>query len=91
MSLPKVLDELELVHSVVQGEFEETCSEMVVCARKRTARRELISIEAMVRFGFGQVSGSAFLETPFEDRGSGLASRPPKVLWIFSKLRGSQS
>lgn len=86
-----MLDELELVHSVVQGEFEETCSEMVVCARKRTARRELISIKAMMIFGFGQVLGQAFLETPFEDRGSGLASRRPKVLWISSKLRVSQS
>jgi hypothetical protein len=80
ISLLKVLDELELVHSEVQGEFEETCNEMVVCARKRTARRELIGVEAIVSFGSGQVSGSAFLETPFEDRGSGLASRRPKVL-----------
>ena len=52
-----MLDELELVHTEVQGEFEETCSEIVVCARKRTARRELISIKAMASFGFGQVSG----------------------------------
>ena len=86
-----MLDELELVHTEVQGEFEETCSEMVVCARKRTARRELISIEAMVSFGLGQVSGQAFLETPFEDRGSDLASMLPEVLWILSKSRVSQS
>jgi hypothetical protein len=52
-----VLDELELVHIEVQGEFEETCSEMVVCARKRAAKREPISIEAMVSFRVGQVSG----------------------------------
>jgi hypothetical protein len=52
-----VLGGLELVHSEVHGEFEETCSETVVCARKRTASRELISTEAMVSFGFGQVSG----------------------------------
>lgn len=86
-----MLDELELVHIEVQGEFEETCSEMVVCARKRAARRELISIEAIVSFRFGQVSGWAFLETPFEDRGSGLASMLPGVLWILSKSRVSQS
>jgi hypothetical protein len=86
-----VLDELELVHIEAQGEFEETCSEMVVCASKRTARRELISIEAMLSFGFGQVSGYAFVETPFECRGSGLASMPPKVLWILSKSRASPS
>lgn len=83
-----MLDELELEHNEVQGEFEETCSDMVVCARKRTARRELISIESMVSFEFGQVSGLAFLETPFEDRGSGLASMLP-VLWILSKSRVS--
>jgi hypothetical protein len=75
MSLPRVFDALELVafcvvssrHSEEQGEFEETCSERVVSARKRTARRELISMEGMMSFGSGQVSGCVFFETPFAE------------------------
>jgi hypothetical protein len=73
MSLPRVFDVLELVafwvvlsrHSEVQGEFEETWSERVVLARKRTARRELISMEGMMSFESGQVLGYVSFETPF--------------------------
>jgi hypothetical protein len=35
-------------HSEVQGEFEETCSERVVLARKGAARRKLMNMEAMM-------------------------------------------
>jgi hypothetical protein len=56
MSLPKVFVSPKLVafwagfsrHSEVQGEFEETCSERVVLARKRVAGRKLMNMEAMM-------------------------------------------
>jgi hypothetical protein len=72
MSLPRVFDVVVFVafwlgsrHSEVQGEFEETCSERIVSVRKRAAKREVMSLEAMMSVGSGQWSGSAFLETPF--------------------------
>jgi hypothetical protein len=58
MSLPRVFVSSKLVvfwaglsrHSEVQGEFEETCSERVMLARKRAARRKLMNMEAMMSF-----------------------------------------
>jgi hypothetical protein len=105
MSLPRVFDVLELVafcvvssrHSEEQGEFEETCSERVVSVRKRTARRELISMEGMMSFGSGQVSGCVFFETPFVEswvcfgleatEGPGVETR--KTSSGLSKLKGT--
>jgi hypothetical protein len=57
MSLPRVFDVPEFVafwpgssrHSEVQGEPEETCNERDDLARKRVARKKLISTEAMMR------------------------------------------
>lgn len=61
MSLPRVLDGVVFVafwlgsrHSEVQGEFEETCSERIVSVRKRAAKRELMSLEAMMSVDSGR-------------------------------------
>ncbi len=37
-------------HNEAQGEFDENCNESVVLARKRAAKTELISMDAMTSF-----------------------------------------
>jgi hypothetical protein len=53
-------------HNKEQGEFEETCNERVVSAKRRAVRTELISMRAMRSCWSRQWSGYASLETPFE-------------------------